>query len=351
MDRISDLAFRVNKVIPKESSDIVVAFFPIDRFLTPGFKEWFIKSPALFFAPYAMLLDPKSPKEFKTLLESFVPAVKGGNGTDANSSGQVSESKQERLREYVKYAASGACFSEESRNQIKELWQVSDSELKVACQVSEILANASLNTVRVGVNGTMTVNVDNVPAKIDSIEITTTDKKPVISWTASTAQELIGVIHGSFLSNGQPAIVDATQLGITNVTAVAEGSSDKELHFKMSVTKPIKEHKLTFKVVKKTANGADVESATRDYEIPQTPQITSVECQTGEKKPLARAPNAPGEVSCDIKGSSLADGQVKIVNADALGSPSPAPDKNASNDSELQFKMTISKPLSDGISR
>jgi hypothetical protein len=108
MDRISDLAFRVNKVIPKESSDIVVAFFPIDRFLTPGFKEWFIKSPALFFAPYAMLLDPKSPKEFKTLLESFVPAVKGGNGTDANSSGQVSESKQERLREYVKYAASGA---------------------------------------------------------------------------------------------------------------------------------------------------------------------------------------------------------------------------------------------------
>jgi hypothetical protein len=71
MNRISDLAFQVNKVIPKESSDIVVAFSPIDRFLTPGFKRWFIDSPAIFFAPYAMVLDPKRPKDFDKMLNEI----------------------------------------------------------------------------------------------------------------------------------------------------------------------------------------------------------------------------------------------------------------------------------------
>src|SRR5258708_39603091 len=60
MNRISDLGFRVDKIVPKESSDIVVAFFPLDRFLTAGLKDLFLKQPALFFSPYAMVLDPKA---------------------------------------------------------------------------------------------------------------------------------------------------------------------------------------------------------------------------------------------------------------------------------------------------
>jgi hypothetical protein len=141
------------------------------------------------------------------------------------------------------------------------------------CQFANVLEAASLNAVRIMVGGTMTVDVNNVPAKIDSIEITNTDKTPVVSWTATTTQNLIGIIHGSFLSNGQPVIVNSEQLGITNLAAATEGSTDKELHFKMSLTKAITDKKVTFKVVKKTSGGANVESATYDYPIPPpTPQ-------------------------------------------------------------------------------
>src|SRR5580692_8345377 len=57
VDRISDFGFHTNKVIPKQASDIVVAFFPLDRFITPGLKKLFLRSPALFFVPAAALVD------------------------------------------------------------------------------------------------------------------------------------------------------------------------------------------------------------------------------------------------------------------------------------------------------
>jgi hypothetical protein len=57
MNRISDIGFQVNKVVSKQSSEIIVAFFPIDRFLPTTLKKLFLKNPAPFFAPYTMLLD------------------------------------------------------------------------------------------------------------------------------------------------------------------------------------------------------------------------------------------------------------------------------------------------------
>ena len=59
LNRISDFGFQTNKLVPQESADVLVAFFPIDRFLTPGLKKIFLKSPAAFFVPGAMLADPK----------------------------------------------------------------------------------------------------------------------------------------------------------------------------------------------------------------------------------------------------------------------------------------------------
>lgn len=73
LNRISDLAFQVNKVIPKNSSDIVVAFFPIDRFLTPGLKKIYLKSPALFFAPYALVLDTSARAALVPIVAKLMP--------------------------------------------------------------------------------------------------------------------------------------------------------------------------------------------------------------------------------------------------------------------------------------
>ena len=76
MNRISDVGFQVNKVIPKDASDIIVAFFPLDRFLTPGLKKLFLKSPALFFAPYALMFD----KEARQLLAPQMAGILGPCG-------------------------------------------------------------------------------------------------------------------------------------------------------------------------------------------------------------------------------------------------------------------------------
>src|ERR1700728_2215370 len=42
MNQISNVGFQTNKAIAKQSSDIIVAFFPIDRFLTPDLKSLYI---------------------------------------------------------------------------------------------------------------------------------------------------------------------------------------------------------------------------------------------------------------------------------------------------------------------
>ena len=71
LNRISDFGYQTNKVIPKQGAEVIVGFFPIDRFLTPGFKQLFLKSPALFFAPLQMLVDPKMKGDVNKLLRGI----------------------------------------------------------------------------------------------------------------------------------------------------------------------------------------------------------------------------------------------------------------------------------------
>lgn len=68
INRVSDFGYQANKVIPQQGSDILVCFFPIDRFLSPGFRRLFLKSPSLFFAPLQMLLDKTIEREVEAVL-------------------------------------------------------------------------------------------------------------------------------------------------------------------------------------------------------------------------------------------------------------------------------------------
>ena len=72
LDRISDFGFRANKVIPKEASDIVIAFFPLDRFITPELKKLFLTSPAVFFVPAAALVEKNSRGKIIGILQRLV---------------------------------------------------------------------------------------------------------------------------------------------------------------------------------------------------------------------------------------------------------------------------------------
>jgi hypothetical protein len=54
-NRISDFGYQTNKIIGKDSSDIIVCFFPIDMFLSAPFRAVFVKSPGMFLSPYQIL--------------------------------------------------------------------------------------------------------------------------------------------------------------------------------------------------------------------------------------------------------------------------------------------------------
>lgn len=226
LDRISDFGYRANKVIPKASSDIIVAFFPIDRFVTPGLKKLYLKSPSLFFLPALGALDPDTPPKFKKILNT----LNGGQ-------------------------------------------DVTPSDLRNP-QKMETLNKASMNQIRITVGGVMAVDVDTVPARIDSVTI---DGTP--DWT-NPGMAITGVIHGTLLTNGQPKIDTPKDSNLTlTPTAVPDGSTDTDLHFSLTVPStgvpactPLKF------TVTKTKDGKDVTSNKMSF---VTPAASGSTCPSG----------------------------------------------------------------------
>lgn len=323
MNRISDYGFQVNKVIAKQSSDIVVAFFPIDRFLTPGLRKVFLKAPAVFFSPYAMLLDPKRPGLIDQILEPiFVDSppisdqgsspseqferrkagflcqlrkISGGGG----NSGQQSACLDPSTSQATKAAAiTGAPAPAPTPTTSTTASTDCGMSLPDACEIAGLLDRTSLNTVRVIVGGTMTVDVNKVPPQISEIDIDQ-DKAGTATWKKD--EKLTGVIRGSFLSGGTPTITGGTPTitkaeNVLQVTAVSEGSSDTELHFTITLKEdlPVGTTMLTFQVSKKS-DGSTATTATQNYTILTPPKASSTaatgtSATTPEAKPQNTSP-------------------------------------------------------------
>jgi len=270
INRISDLGYQTNKVISKQGSDIIVCFFPIDRFLTEGFRELFLKYPALFFAPYEMLVDKKvqgevlkvvpegffgikfdeMTKALPCYLEKHKPAVP----QDASKPGTKEGGTGTAAEEIPKTGGTGC--------------QIADGT-KLAL---DALARVSLNTIRVVVDGVMTVDTTTMRAKIDSVVI---DKDTETgTWTVSegaTGPTVTGTITGSYLTSGTPVIQEAKADQITKVQAVTEGSNDQTLKFSFVLGKGLNagDH-LTFVVEKATKDSktAPVDSTPFLYVVP-----------------------------------------------------------------------------------
>jgi hypothetical protein len=189
LDRISDFGFRANKVIPKESSDIVVAFFPIDRFITPELKKLFLASPAVFFVPAAALVDKAVKGEIIGVLQRLVG--------DA---------------------------------QVKSSDSVED--LLSNPKIRGVLDGLSLNKVQIRVNGILSVDSASAPARIDSVKF----DDPAPAWDAKSP--ITGVLEGALLSGGQPAIVESKQFGIT-VQGVPDKSNSEQLRFLVLLSRAV----------------------------------------------------------------------------------------------------------------
>jgi hypothetical protein len=217
LDRISDFGFRTNKVIPMEASDIVVAFFALDRFITPELKKLFLASPAVFFVPAAALVD-------EAVRGKIIGVLRRLLGT-----------AQVRADESVEAL-------------------LSNSEMK------GLLEGLSLSKVRVKVGGILSIDIDAAPAKIDSV----TFDDPAVAWDGLHA--ITGVIHGSLLSNGLLEILESKQYGIT-AEAAAQGASD-QLPFTIKLSQAVPAGTILHFHVTKTKEAKTVDSNQVQINVP-----------------------------------------------------------------------------------
>jgi len=308
MNRISDFGFQVNKVVPKQSSDIVVAFFPIDRFLTPDLKSVFFSSPAAFFFPLGALADPTTRDKLTPYIDFvFGPPDMDDPKKPATGETPTKYSALENLKAHLyDVVATDACFRIRTHSGATTQFGPgstqavaagaqaaptttqpppagtqptpsstqalpSDTLLK-ACETAELVDRLSLNVVRVIVSGTMNVDVNKVPAQITEVQIDQ-DKDGTATWKKDS--KLTGVIYGSFLGGGAPAVTNVDTKA-ADIQADSHSSTDTQLHFTITLKEdlPTTTTKLTFEVSKKS-DGATIKSAAHDYAILTAQQAAS----------------------------------------------------------------------------
>lgn len=283
MNQISNVGFQTNKAIAKQSSDIIVAFFPIDRFLTPDLKSLYISTPAAFFSPVEALVDPKTRKR----VEPYVVQILGGKDNKDALFGnmlkflpQLGSSACERYQNSrTPLDGSVPAITDKSASTV-------ESRLELACLTAEVVNRLSLNTVRLIVGGTMTVDVNSVPPQIASVEIAPpTGETTSTMWTIKAGAKSVtlnGTINGSFLGGATPTLVNPPN-GLT-IKAVAQGSSDTALQFTLTLTAslPASTKSLSFQASKSSSAGSTIKSATYDYQIEQIQEAPAPEGGKGE---------------------------------------------------------------------
>lgn len=305
LNRVSDLGFRANKLVPKESSEIIVCFFPIDRFLTPGFRKLFLRSPALFFAPLTMLVDKRIENEAKALVGDLLqgtgmsfedlrrgmpcymkvrhpdPARIGYEVCLAEMGLEVFQdpvSKRETLRAIIARDAKGNVV----KNNVGKP-QVDQGFYKF--MALEFIGNVSLNRVTVTVDGTMAVDVKAIAAGIHDVAINKVadcgDSGNECLWTNTTAGGGVrtGVIRGAYLGGGKVKLIEADGVLIDDLKTIDEGSTDNELHFSFKLNAPVRnQSKLHFTVEKPAASteGRPLESNTWEYLVAYSPSANAV---------------------------------------------------------------------------
>jgi hypothetical protein len=251
LNRISDFGFQTNKLVPKEASDIVVAFFPIERFLTPSFKKEFIHNPAGFFVPGEMLADPRMAPQILPLLVPLISAIEGASVTS-----DVAKTKivQSLLMD---------CSTKETGQAQSANTAFALAGTPNGCRIQTLINQISLNSIRLVIGGVMSVNVASVPPSIFEVDF---DNDGPDIWSKPGIKT--GTILGTYLSGGNPIIVDDQGKAIDGLTikGVTQGSDDRELHFEITVAKCIPPStKVRFQVNKPSdaelAQGAGAESA------------------------------------------------------------------------------------------
>ena len=240
LNRISDFGYRVNRVVPRESSDVMIAFFPIDRFLTPKLKTLFIRQPALFFNTGLALMDPNP--QMTAILERV------SGQTLAQLTAQI--------------PAMMACASATERTQESN---------KAACDRSatlrEMVKSTSLNSIEVVIDGNLMLDLAAVPPSVDALTFQDQAERAAY-WSVAGAEKGI-VVLGRFL-DGARVLIEPASAGIEWVGS--DLASSERLSGKLRFTKPVQAgQQLSIKVVKDTKEGQSMLSAPVLYTVEYLP--------------------------------------------------------------------------------
>ena len=304
LNRVSDFGYRANRVVPREGAEVVVCFFPIDRFLTPGFRKLFLKSPALFFAPLQMLADRQSQGDVKAALGDlsldvplevlqkklpcYLKIVRELEPVGAQTNPQTTLNLigKASLKQCMSvFGLAEVLDGSGNRTGIR----VADENLFKAYMALDYFKSVSLNNVGVTVDGVMSVDTSGVAAKPDGIEFDQVadcggGAETDCFWTNTQADDGVrtGRITGSYLTAGSIVFRETEGLEFKEFETVAEGATDQSLGFSFKLTKFIPTGtKLHYKVTKANpAGGNSLDSPEREYVVRYTPGPPVVETTT-----------------------------------------------------------------------
>ncbi len=233
---LNDLAFRINVLIPKESSITVTGFFPMTRFLSSDLAEIFKKEPALFFSPGQYLITSGGRSKSKIDFDKFF----------------------NRLLDR-KTSTKPLCKNDGSN---KDNCLTADVRLneKTNLELKTLLAEVSLNHIYVVASGEFVANVDAAAPQISDLAF----EKPVTDMaTFGQAGTVTGTLLGTGLKDATPKIANAATVGV-KIERIEAGSDETHLKFKLTLDHGLsREIPLQFVAVK-TAGGREWTSNTRE---------------------------------------------------------------------------------------
>lgn len=193
LNRLNDMGFRVNTFVPKESSVIMLAFFPLDRFISPTMKKLYLKYPAMFFSPMAFICDSA-------------------------------------MRDQLARAFRGTTFEGIFKPPIDvDSLTKNDSALNA-------LRRLSMDSVRIVVGGVMAVNVEDVPGRIENIVVGDRNDNAE-NW--ATEGEKRAILYGRYFTGGEPHFDIRSDSGISQPEVIPDGSTDSVLRIRYKISKEV----------------------------------------------------------------------------------------------------------------
>lgn len=309
INRVSDYGFQTNHTILR--SDIVMAFFPIDNFLTPSLKQIFFKAPAGFFNPTEMLMDTK----YRAVL---VQMLKNAGLFPEESS--TDDDARLISTAYLHYRQNPKFLTDTAFEKDRLLLGLLDA--------------VSLNRVRVNVSGIMTTDTATIPATLSSITFApdASGSETTANFWQQSSQVHSAKISGSFLTGGtvslSVSVTGPDQKAVTpspmTISVDSANSNANTIAFTYTLGATIASGtKLSFVVSKKANNGATASSSPYGYQVSYTPLPTlKVTAANWSKGTTATVNLSGGSISsATITSISGVDDKKQPIS----GFPSPSP--------------------------